>query len=42
MGKSNTPDREARIANINYKKKLIDRFIELKDMAETDPRQMVQ
>ena len=42
MSKSTTHDREAKISNITYKKKLIDRFIELKDMAESDPRQMVQ
>ena len=42
MGKSTAPDREARLQNINYKKKLIEKFLELKDMAESDPRQMVQ
>lgn len=38
MGKSNTPDKESRLSNITYKKKLIDRFIELKELAEKDPR----
>ena len=38
MGKATSPDREARIANLNYKKKLVEKFIELKDMAETDPQ----
>lgn len=42
MSKSNSHDREARLANLNYKKKLVEKFIELKDLAETDPQEMVR
>lgn len=41
MSKANSPDKEYRIETLTGKKNLIDRFIALKDMAETDPVGMV-
>ena len=42
MSKATSFDKEVKIASLNNKKKLIEKFIELKDMAESDPREMVR
>jgi len=41
MNKATSPDKEYRIESLNTKKNLIDKFIALKDLAETDPAGMV-
>ena len=41
MSKSTGFDKQSRIETLNHKKDLIQRFIDLKDMAESDPNGMV-
>lgn len=41
MSKSTSADRDSKLSAITAKKDLIDRFIELKELAESDPKEMV-
>mgnify|MGYP000886376033 CR=1 FL=1 len=42
MSKSTSPDREARISGLNYKRDLIEKFISLRDLAESNPNEMIK
>jgi intraflagellar transport protein 140 len=37
ISKSTSPERDAKVSNLNYKREMIERFISLRDMAETNP-----
>ena len=41
MSKSTSPDKESKLSNLNYKKNLIEKFLSFKELAESDPRGMV-
>jgi hypothetical protein len=42
MEKSSAPDKESRISNLSNKKKLIEQFVQAKELAKTDPQGMVK
>lgn len=42
LSKSTSPDRDAKIGSINQKKECIERFVSIKELAETDAREMVR
>jgi len=41
MSKSTSPDKDSKIDVLNTKKNLIQKFIDLKDLAESNPKEMV-
>lgn len=41
MSKSTSPDKDSKTDALNTKKSLIQKFIDLKDLAESDPKEMV-
>jgi intraflagellar transport protein 140 len=41
MSKATSPDKDYRLETLNLKKDLIQKFIDFKDLAESDPGEMV-
>lgn len=41
MSKATSPDKDYRLETLNVKKDLIQKFIDFKDLAESDPGEMV-
>jgi hypothetical protein len=41
MTKATSPDKDSKTDTLNTKKNLIQKFIDLKDLAESNPKEMV-